>query len=118
MSPCRRQPEPDSSMISTTSRVCGSTMAIIVDHGIFIIAILRYDPHDIGRHRARPHARRQPLTPVHADIDILVRWGSIEPQPVRDLSALVIIEAAEHLRHDGMLACADENFINIDPAGE
>jgi hypothetical protein len=91
-------------------------MAIMVDHGIFIIAILRYDPHDIGRHRARPHARRQPLTHVHADIDILVRWGSIAPQPVRDLSALVIIEAAEHLRHDGMLAGAEARLINIDHA--
>ena len=40
----------------------------------------------------------------------------IAPQPVRDLSALVIIEAAEHLRHDGMLAGAEATLINIDHA--
>jgi hypothetical protein len=50
------------------------------------------DTHDVGRQRAWPDVRRQPLTDVHLNIDILVRCRSLAPQPLHNLRALLIID--------------------------
>jgi hypothetical protein len=36
----------------------------------------------------RPHVRRQPLTDIHPDIDIFVRFCSLLARPLDDLFAL------------------------------
>ena len=63
----------------------------VVDHGVFIVAVLRHDPYDIGRQSARLHARRQPSADVDLDIKVLAGGRPVAPQLIDDLPALIVV---------------------------
>src|SRR5262249_47733470 len=56
-------------------------------------AVLRRDPHDVARQRARAHVRWQALADIHVDIDVLARGGALALQPFGDLVALLLVDA-------------------------